>query len=41
MPVMHDQIKGKRHEETAASMDMLLHAKRKLSHSNAFRVINI
>ena len=41
MPGMPDYTQEKLHHQTAASMDILLHAKSKLSTSNSFCYIKI
>ena len=41
MPGMHDHTQEKLQDKTAASIDILLHAKSKLSTSNSFRDINL
>ena len=41
MPGMPDHTREKRHDQIAASMDILLHAKNKLSTSNSFWDIKI
>ena len=41
MPGMPDDTQEKRHDQIAASMDILLHAKSKLSTSNSFWDIKI
>ena len=41
MPSMHDHNQEKLHDQIADSMDILLHAKSKISTSNSFRNIKI